>query len=234
MIKAILFDFYGTIANYGNMKEADIQTWKVIFEYISSKVKSITYEEFINRWNPIFTSFISLEEKSEESILLTKISKLLYSFNIECDSKTIARIGDMCLKTWQSYISFPDDMVMIFDLLKSRFKLGIVSNFDHPSHLRRLLSERRIANFFESVIISGEIGIMKPNSKIFYKALNELNVSPDETIFIGDNIIDDIDGARNIGCKTILIDRQNNFTNFKGKKINNLRDLLTCDFSNVG
>ena len=75
---------------------------------------------------------------------------------------------------------------------------------------------------------------MKPNSKIFYKALNELNVSPDETIFIGDNIIDDIDGARNIGCKTILIDRQNNFTNFKGKKINNLRDLLTCDFSNVG
>lgn len=119
-------------------------------------------------------------------------------------------------------------------LHESRFKLGIVSNFDHPSHLRRLLSERRIANFFESVIISGEIGIMKPNSKIFYKALNELNVSPDETIFIGDNIIDDIDGARNIGCKTILIDRQNNFTNFKGKKINNLRDLLTCDFSNVG
>jgi putative hydrolase of the HAD superfamily len=230
MVKAILFDFFGTIAVYGDMKEADEKSYKIMYDYVSSKDNSVAYDWFVNVWNENFNTPITLDEKTEDTIFLTKISKVFKAFNIAISSSEIAQIGQSCVNTWQSHISFPEDMHLTFRFLKSKYKLALVSNFDHPVHLRKLLVEKSLLNYFDSVVISGEIGINKPDSKIFETALKELNVLSSEAIFIGDNMIDDISGAQCVGCKIILMDAQNLFKDFKGNKIAQISDLLSYNF----
>jgi HAD superfamily hydrolase (TIGR01549 family) len=227
LIKAILLDFYGTIAIYGNMEEADEKVGKIIYDCLVSKDQSIEYTEFINKWNNIFSLPITLEEKTEDTIFLTKLSKLFKEYSIYCEPSEICDIGESCLSTWRSYISFPADIHKTFEFLRSKYALALVSNFDHPKHLRMLLEETAIKDYFNAVAISGEIGINKPDARIFEKIMQELNVKPHEVIFIGDSINDDINGAQKVGCNTILIDMCNRFENYNGNKISKLSDLLT-------
>ncbi len=70
--------------------------------------------------------------------------------------------------------------------LSSRYLLGIVSN--HPPGLEEWLKEWRILGFFDTVVSSGEVGVAKPDGRIFQIALERLGVETVETIFIDDTL----------------------------------------------
>lgn len=230
MIKAILFDFFGTIAIYGDMKKADRKVNEIIYNYLKLNNDAIEYEDFTNTWNNTFALPLTLEDKTEESIFLTKIANVISQYKISAKSCEISALGEKCINTWHSYISFPEDIHRTFEYLKEKYKLAIVSNFDHPSYITRLLKETGIKNYFDSIIISGEIGINKPDRRIFLKALEELQLSPYEAIFIGDSIKDDIEGALSVGCKVVLIDMNNKYLSYSGKKIYKLSELKEYRF----
>ncbi len=226
MIKAILFDFYGTIAVYGDMQKADEKVSRIIYDCLISKDTSIEYKDFINQWNQIFSLPLTLEEKTEETIFLTKISSIFKQYNIPYNTAEITETGEKCLNIWQSYISFPEDMHKTFEALKTKYTLALISNFDHPKHIRKLLQDTDIIRYFDAIAISGEIGISKPDTRIFQKILKELKLKPNQAVFVGDSIADDITGAQNAGCKTILIDMHNRFQSYSGSRISKISDLI--------
>jgi putative hydrolase of the HAD superfamily len=71
--------------------------------------------------------------------------------------------------------------------------------------LKKTLEIFNIAKYFDTLTISGEVGWRKPNPRIFKKALQRLNVKASEAILIGDSPHYDIEGAKNIGMRTILV-----------------------------
>ena len=64
-------------------------------------------------------------------------------------------------------------------------KLAIVSNFD--TRLGPILQQHGLARLFDSVLISAEVGVEKPNPVIFERACQILNVLPEETVHVGDD-----------------------------------------------
>ena len=64
-------------------------------------------------------------------------------------------------------------------------KLAIVSNFD--TRLRPILEGLRLNELFDSIIISAEVGVEKPNPIIFERACQELGVLPAEAVHVGDD-----------------------------------------------
>ncbi len=58
---------------------------------------------------------------------------------------------------------------------------------------------------FSSVIVSAAVNLRKPDSAIFHLACSELGVRPDEAVYVGDNPVADIEGARDAGLRTIFI-----------------------------
>lgn len=56
-----------------------------------------------------------------------------------------------------------------------------------------------IENYFDIILISEWEGIKKPNPQIFHRALKQLNVSANESIFIGDHPVNDVEAAKNAG-----------------------------------
>ena len=62
-----------------------------------------------------------------------------------------------------------------------------------------------LTSFFDAIIVSGDVGWRKPSPRIFESALNALQLAPSEAVFVGDAPYHDIQGAKRMGMKTILM-----------------------------
>jgi putative hydrolase of the HAD superfamily len=99
-------------------------------------------------------------------------------------------------------IAFPQTQE-ILARLKTRYRLAVVSDAQSAYGLPELRAAG-LVEYFEPIIISGDYGYRKPDARLFQTALNELQVCPDEAIFIGNDRFRDVFGARQVGMRTIL------------------------------
>ena len=83
--------------------------------------------------------------------------------------------------------------------------LGVISNFD--SRLYRVLTVLGLADYFQSVTISTEVGAAKPSPAIFKAALAKHQCTPQEAWHVGDSEAEDYAGAESVGMRAILIAR---------------------------
>jgi putative hydrolase of the HAD superfamily len=91
----------------------------------------------------------------------------------------------------------------VLDRLKTRYRLAVVSDGQSAWGLPELRAVG-LADYFAPIVISGDYGYRKPDTRLFQAALNELQVRPEEAIFIGNDRFRDVYGARLAGMKTIL------------------------------
>lgn len=84
--------------------------------------------------------------------------------------------------------------------LRPRWKTGLISNA--WSGLRAYLAEKKFDDAFDRLIISAEVGIMKPKAEIYLLALEQLGVKPNEAVFV-DDFTENVEGARAVGMTAI-------------------------------
>jgi epoxide hydrolase-like predicted phosphatase len=86
--------------------------------------------------------------------------------------------------------------------LRPKHKTGMISNA-WPNTRSRIEKEWCIADAFDHIVISAEVGIVKPDPRIYQLALDGLGVLPNEAVFI-DDFEENIEGARAVGMQVIL------------------------------
>ena len=111
---------------------------------------------------------------------------------------------------WELYPEVPG----VLEQLQPRFQLAVISNFD--GRLRFILQHLGISRFFTHIFISSEIGADKPDPEIFRRALNLIDLKPDEVLHVGDDPQRDWKAASAAGLSIFRLDRPKN----------SLRDLL--------
>jgi putative hydrolase of the HAD superfamily len=103
---------------------------------------------------------------------------------------------------WRIY----DDVLPALDSLASMdIPLAVISNWDE--RLRPLLRELRLDGYFESIIVSCEIGFAKPSPVIFEQAEKKIGSPPAQILHVGDDPVDDVAGAKAAGYQALLINR---------------------------
>jgi putative hydrolase of the HAD superfamily len=90
--------------------------------------------------------------------------------------------------------------------LQGGCRLALVSN-GAPDMQRLKLQESGLEGYFEAVVVSGDIGIGKPDARIFLHALALLEASPEGSVAVGDSIERDIRGAQRAGIRAIWLNR---------------------------
>ena len=90
--------------------------------------------------------------------------------------------------------------------LKPRVRVGVVTNGLHEVQLEKLCY-LGLDEWVDFLLTSEEVGVKKPNAEIFVRALVKGKASVEQTIFIGDDWDSDIQGAHNLGIKTIWLNR---------------------------
>jgi putative hydrolase of the HAD superfamily len=92
----------------------------------------------------------------------------------------------------------------LLERLAAEVPLAIVTN--GPPDIQRLKIEQAgIASYFSAVVISGEIGIGKPDPAVFGHALELLDVAPEHAVMVGDNWERDVMGALAAGVRPVWV-----------------------------
>ena len=96
-----------------------------------------------------------------------------------------------------------ENIQLALDLKKRGYQIYLLSNFPGDQFEKYRLQNNFI-NEFDDRIISGDVGVMKPNPKIYELAIKKFNLIPEETLFIDDKI-ENTDSAAKLGIKTIQL-----------------------------
>ena len=111
----------------------------------------------------------------------------------------------------------------LLDYLKPKYHLHLITNgFQEVQHIK--LSGSGLELYFETLTVSEEVGVKKPNPEIFQYALRKAHATVEESLMIGDEMAVDIDGARAIGMDTIFLNLKNG--KVVGKSTFEVHDLL--------
>jgi putative hydrolase of the HAD superfamily len=103
------------------------------------------------------------------------------------------------------HVAFPESR-QVLEELKKHYKLAMITNGAIDIQ-RDKIDGSNLADFFDPIIISGELGFGKPSPKLFTMALERLAVMPDQCVMIGDSLSRDIGGASAVGIRTIWVNR---------------------------
>jgi putative hydrolase of the HAD superfamily len=140
-----------------------------------------------------------------------RIKSLGRRLGLELNIDQLRPIADRIASAWQTHISIDPDTIPVLRALKQNKKIGLVSNFDHPQHVRNVLVQYGIDIFFDTIVISSEVGVKKPDPAIFSFALEQTGLLQNEVIYVGDTD-DDVAGAAAAGIQPIFIARPVNRT----------------------
>jgi putative hydrolase of the HAD superfamily len=113
---------------------------------------------------------------------------------------------------------FVDVVEVLRRLRQTELLLGIITEGLEIKQAEKLV-RLRLLEFFQqkSIFISHQVGISKPNPKLYQRACIDLNLRPSECVYVGDNPLMDIDPANEIGMITVLVLREDRFRNIVGQ-----------------
>lgn len=192
-MKAVLFDFWGTLVENG------------IFP---SPVKQVKY---ILRINTPFSEYIT---KFEQSFMTRKFENLSKAFEAVIKDFNLnppAFVNDKLVGMWNKNTilakPFPDTIDVLKGLKERGIKTCLISNTDQFS-VEQVLDKFEMRDLFDVIMLSYEEGKLKSDPELFDKALKRMQVDKEEAVMVGDSIDSDIKGARKAGLKAILIDRK--------------------------
>jgi YjjG family noncanonical pyrimidine nucleotidase len=197
MYQAILFDLDDTLLNFAAcetnaLREAfSLAGFDVVDEMVWSKVW-LAYKPISDR----YWSQRAISNFSREQIIEVSIYDTLNSLNYHTsNSSAIANsYWDIFCQTACLNIGVIETIQSLVD----RYKLGIVTN-GYSLSQRSRIGVSGLESYFKSIVISDEVGYAKPAREIFEIALNNLQVEPKDTLFVGDSISHDYLGAINTG-----------------------------------
>ncbi|MCH2225602.1 MAG: HAD-IA family hydrolase, partial [Crocinitomicaceae bacterium] len=108
--------------------------------------------------------------------------------------------------------------------LKKKYPLHIITNgFKEIQSIK--LAGSNLDKYFDVVLCSEDVGVNKPNRRVFEKAMTLAKSSAENSLMIGDNLEADIMGAQKVGLSTILFDPKREHTSVKNNVIHELKDL---------
>lgn len=214
-VEAVLFDLFDTLLLVKGGDAFYTPCLQKLHKFLTKKGISVPFEEFRKVYFEVRDALYAeanknLEEPHFNIRVWKTLQKLGYNYNVT--DPIITEATQSFAKGFTRYVSLDEDVVSTLQRLHNKYKLGIVSNFAIPECIWKLLEKYNLKKFFDVIVISAEVNKRKPSPEIFQKALRSLDAAPSETVFVGDTLNMDVEGAKRAGMKAILILRRTSAT----------------------
>ena len=210
-IKAIIFDAYGTLFDVNSAAEK-------CKDKLGDK-----WEGFANYWRTTqleYTWLRSLMNRHKDFWQVTEdsLDKSMKFFKIDSSMR-----NDL-LDLYKILSPFSEVKETLKKLKKKDLKLAILSN-GTPSLLENLVKNNNLENIFDDIFSIEEVGIFKPDSKVYDLPVNKYNIKKDEILFLSANTWD-VSGGGNYGYNSVWVNRNKNiFDNLDYQPLNEIHDL---------
>jgi putative hydrolase of the HAD superfamily len=154
--------------------------------------------------------YAKADENLEEPHFNVRVSETLKSlgYNYDASSPIVAAATTEFCDEFMTFVYLDENTEKLLRTLHGKYKLGIISNFAIPECVHELLKIHDLDRLFDAIVVSAAVNKRKPSPEIFEHALKTLGVSASETVFVGDTLDADIEGAKAVGMKAVYIERR--------------------------
>jgi HAD superfamily hydrolase (TIGR01549 family) len=205
-IEAVLFDFHSTLVDQGDPHAWLELAWRHAGRAGTAR-ESLGPEsaDRLAAWvDRIWEHVLEVDPHNERDLSPSRhreVYDALMDRVPEVDAQLAEALYEVMLETWIPY----DDALPTLRALKARgLKLALISNVGVD--VRGVLERSGMGDLFDAVILSFEVGAVKPQRPIFQRALEALGVPAARALMVGDSARDDA-GAAHLGIRTLLLPR---------------------------
>ena len=200
-IKAICFDFGNTLIEFGPKQ--------IAYQY---GVLKKALEEQFGDCDPDLLKAIRdrqivapYSNGYRENDMRTVCQELIVGiYNIQPTDSQVDMLMQTRFDAFVHVVDLSNDVRYLLKKLRQRYRLGFLSNYPCSRSVRAGLEKIGLSETFKSITISGDVGFAKPHAKPFEVMLSQLDLSPTECVYIGDNWLADVQGSKRIGMQAIL------------------------------
>ena len=234
MIKAVFFDLDGTLCDSDT-------AWSIAqretFQFLRKHYPDVSEEVLTEAWRTVHQKLFQQLNAGKCSMAEVRDSRfqcLFRELGLPTD-KIMEEISDFFCSRYLTSLHLYEDVTVLEEL--HAYHVGIITNGAHDEHTDSQLSKVRhlgLSERIQSLTISGEIGIRKPNIEIFKVACERAGVLPEEAMLVGDTIQNDIVGANRAGMTSVFINRTSDVLVLEIEdeqpdySVSNLYDVLSC------
>lgn len=206
-IRAVVFDYGNTLIRFGEeqltayghgLADALIRHYGPLdlerFFTLRAKARKEPYEG-----NP------PLYREHDLGVLTRELIHELYGE--EPSQGSLDTLLDVRFRNFVSVVHAEDDVARVLAALRRRYKLGLLSNYPDGTAIRASLDKVGLSGYFDSVVVSGDLGYVKPHPILFAKSLEELGLPAHAVLFVGDNWLADVQGAKRVGMQMVQMRR---------------------------
>ena len=210
-IKAIVFDAYGTLFDVNSAAEK-----------CKGKIGD-NWEGFANFWRTTqleYTWLRSLMKRHKDFWQVTEdsLDKSMKAFKVDSSMKS------ELLNLYKVLSPYPEVKEVLKKLKEKEYRLAILSN-GTPTLLNELVKSNNLENIFDNLFSIEEVGIYKPDSKVYDMPIKKYQIKAEEIAFLSANTWD-VSGGGNYGYNAIWVNRNKNiFDNLDYKPKNEVSDL---------
>lgn len=190
MIAAAIFDLDGTLFDRATSVRGCIEGQ---YRRHSESLGAVPAVEYVER-------FLELDARgyAPKDVVY---AQLLEEFSLHSQLQS-ALYDDFYTHYHSHAVGFPGLYQMLDELRRAGLRLGMITN-GRTAHQLATIAALDLEARFDAILISEREGIRKPAAEIFHRACGVLGAGPDQSVYIGDHPLVDIDGARSAGLGTV-------------------------------
>lgn len=192
--------------------------------------------------NAIFNAYVAGASQYWRALSVEHLKMPVVDSRVELWATALAAVGIRDDATIQAaamrygerrrghYTPFPGALELLAELRRRGLKLGLITNGFAETHYEKLelLGFERA---FDAVLCADEVGMLKPDPRIFLHACELLSISPSRAAMVGDRYFRDISGAREAGLFTVYVRmRDENIPQGEGPdvSVNSIEEVLSA------
>ena len=208
MNKAVFFDLDGTLCDSDTAWSI---AQKETFQLLCKRHPHISEEAIAKAWRTVHQSLfqqLDAGKLSMAEVRDSRFQRLFEELGLPT-GKVMEELSDFFCSRYLISLRLYEDGT-VFEKLTG-YHVGIITNGAHAEHTDSQFSKVKhlgLSECIQSLTISDEIGIRKPNVKIFKVACERADVLPEEAMYVGDTIENDIVGANRAGMTSVFINRK--------------------------
>lgn len=135
-------------------------------------------------------------------------------YGIEPSENHLKALVETRCTAYHHGVTLRNGLLPMLERLGRRFRLGLLSNYPVADPVRESLRRTGLDRVIETVVVSADVGFVKPHPLPFRSVLNLLDLPPERCLFVGDNWLADVQGAKRVGMKAVYTTEHRSYEGF--------------------
>jgi 2-haloalkanoic acid dehalogenase type II len=203
-IKGIMFDLWDTLI-YDDVKKED--------DCFSAFARTVGYDMCDHNYLKVVEKHLMTRSYND---LRVPVRMVLDELDVEASEEVVEGLAELLynkIDKEDTAKPYPEAFGVLKRLRARGFKLGLITNTYYQS-MAAIEKKYSIERRFDASVKSYEIGLIKPDPRIFYLMLQRLGLGSNEAVMVGNSLKSDVQGAEKVGIMGVLVDRKNAHPNY--------------------